>query len=299
MRLAMLPPLAGCLLCVYRLGARCYGREAALWAVLATGYLPVFFHPSTEFRPDTLSANFWLLSLTILLTGTPTFRRLFLFRRRLRAGVDDLAENHLSGGHLAVGGAANFLRRPPASHHRRAGGLEPPGGGGGRGFCVGAGVLAGVFLLPGRVGPSGVLPGHSQRAGRGGGSAWLAALAAAAFAPAPAAVAGGRAGRSAPVQAPAAADSAGPYRCVAGGALLSRRDAQLLSTDHDPGLLARDSLVALAAAGRFFQFDPARCWIRFLPPALILGELLALSCIHGRWRDRTARSASCWRPPCG
>ena len=79
MRLAMLPIDAFCLLCLFRLGTRLFGRRAGLWAAIATGYWPMFFYTSSEFRPDALWAALWILALTVLLTGSPTPRRLFLF----------------------------------------------------------------------------------------------------------------------------------------------------------------------------------------------------------------------------
>ena len=79
MRLAMIPLAALCLGCVYRLGAHLFSRRTGWWAAIATGFFPLFFYTSTEFRPDNLWAAFWLLALTVLLTGALTRRRLFFF----------------------------------------------------------------------------------------------------------------------------------------------------------------------------------------------------------------------------
>ena len=79
LRLVMLALVVICLGGVYRLGSFHFGRRVAAWAVVATGFAPVFFYTSSEVRTDTLWTALWLLSLVVLLTGRATPRRLFFF----------------------------------------------------------------------------------------------------------------------------------------------------------------------------------------------------------------------------
>ena len=79
MRLAMLGLVVVGLGAVYRLGSFHFGQRVAAWAVVATGFAPVFFYTSSEVRTDTLWTALWLLSLVVLLTGRATPRRLFFF----------------------------------------------------------------------------------------------------------------------------------------------------------------------------------------------------------------------------
>lgn len=79
MRMTMLPLFAACIWCAYRIAAALYSRRAGLWTALIAAAMPGFFLTSTEFRTDNLWAVLWLFALLVLLSGTLTPKRAFLF----------------------------------------------------------------------------------------------------------------------------------------------------------------------------------------------------------------------------
>ncbi|MEP6669330.1 MAG: glycosyltransferase family 39 protein [Chthoniobacter sp.] len=66
MRFAMIPFLAICLWCVYRVGTDLFSRNVGIWAAILTGFYPEYFLTSAEFRTDVLWTVLWLLALVTI-----------------------------------------------------------------------------------------------------------------------------------------------------------------------------------------------------------------------------------------
>ncbi len=77
MRLAMFPIFFLTIGCVWACARTLFDRRTAWWAAVFAAYCPPFLLTSIEFRPDELWALAWLLTLTLLLTGRLSTRRLF------------------------------------------------------------------------------------------------------------------------------------------------------------------------------------------------------------------------------
>lgn len=75
MRFIALPIYFVAAWCTYQIGASLFSRRAGVWAIILAGLYSRYHFISVEFRTDNLWAMFWLLCVTILVTGPLTVRR--------------------------------------------------------------------------------------------------------------------------------------------------------------------------------------------------------------------------------
>jgi hypothetical protein len=61
--------------CTYRIGESLFSRRAGIWAVILAGFYTKYHFASFEFRTDNLWAPFWLLCVTVLVSGALTVPR--------------------------------------------------------------------------------------------------------------------------------------------------------------------------------------------------------------------------------
>ncbi len=303
MRLAMIPLAALCLGCVYRLGAHLFSRRTGWWAAIATGFFPLFFYTSTEFRPDNLWAAFWLLTLTVLLTGPLTRRRLFFFGLVLGFAFATSMKTTLLAATLVLAGllihAANWRQTTTPSPDTVISRV--------------AAVLAGLVLVPGAFTMFFVLEGawkpfiyclitHNTLSGMSEQQGWLR-LRPLLF---PLVVPGIFKGARFLLRQPGR--EADPWRVQRLFFLLAACGYPLLLVSFWPLLTLQDylpavpPLVLVVVAVIFWRwFQPALNWKLFsrlavaaelpgiaLTAMLILGEIATIFCIHGPWRNRTA-----------
>jgi len=78
MRWAMLPIAAIILVAIYRIGTRLFSVRIGFWGTLLAASFPDLYAKFGEFRPDLFWAALWLVALTILTSGKPDPRRLFV-----------------------------------------------------------------------------------------------------------------------------------------------------------------------------------------------------------------------------
>lgn len=77
MRLGELPFWALALGCTWRIGRALFSPRAGLLAVALTALYPVFATRAIEFRPDLAWAALWLVTITVVIEGRLTLRRVF------------------------------------------------------------------------------------------------------------------------------------------------------------------------------------------------------------------------------
>jgi len=75
MRFALLPMYFVAAWCTYKIGTCLFSKRAGIWAVILAGLYTRYHFISLEFRTDNLWAVFWLLCITVLVTGPLTARR--------------------------------------------------------------------------------------------------------------------------------------------------------------------------------------------------------------------------------
>ena len=138
MRLAMIPVFACGIWFVARIGDRLFSRRVGLWAAVFTGFAPLFFLKTVEFRTDDLWTVLWLGALTVAVEGKFTPRRIFVLGIILGAtfSVSMKTVLMLLGLLLAGGVAFWFWRKSGGDLKLRE---VVPG--------VGAG-LAGILIVP-------------------------------------------------------------------------------------------------------------------------------------------------------
>jgi hypothetical protein len=299
MRLATLILIVPCLVCTYRLGSFHFGRRAAGWAVILTGFFPVFFYTSSEVRPDTLWTALWLLSLAILLTGRATTRRMFFFGVVLGLAFATSLKTVLLAATLVLAWLLAFAAGWPrvnmvsASRWSRgaialmAGLLLAPGA-----FAVFFALQGGWKLFVYCLVVHNVLPGMSETEG------WLRPRSLLFPVALPVLYFSARALWRRP------GAEADPWRRQRIVLLLAAFCYPLLLVSFWPLLTRQDylpaiPLLALALVAPFFlpapapagkwppQESPAAIWPPLLAASLILAEVLAIFWIHGPWRDRT------------
>lgn len=83
MRFVTIPSYVLALWCTYRIGGLLFNPRVGLWACLLVGLFGFLRHSyflllSTQFRPDGWWGALWLLSLTVMLQGSLTWKRAFV-----------------------------------------------------------------------------------------------------------------------------------------------------------------------------------------------------------------------------
>ena len=78
MRLAMIPIFACGIWFVARIGERLFSRRVGLWTAVFTGFAPLFFLKTVEFRTDDLWTVLWLGALMVAVEGRFTPKRMFV-----------------------------------------------------------------------------------------------------------------------------------------------------------------------------------------------------------------------------
>ncbi|MEI8235379.1 MAG: glycosyltransferase family 39 protein [Verrucomicrobiota bacterium] len=109
MRLAMIPLYLGCIGCVYGIGATLFSRRCGILAAVLAAFAPRFFCTSIEFRPDTLWALAWLLSLAALTCARRPVARWFAGGLLLGAAFSLSMKSTLMALDLAGAGAFTWL----------------------------------------------------------------------------------------------------------------------------------------------------------------------------------------------
>src|SRR5207249_3953728 len=75
MRVMMLPLAVAGVWAPYKIGESLFSPRVGLWAALFTGFGPLFFFTSSEFRTDDLWVALWLLAVAVFVSGKLTPRR--------------------------------------------------------------------------------------------------------------------------------------------------------------------------------------------------------------------------------
>ena len=290
MRLFMLPLVALGLVCIYRLGRCLFGRRASLWAAVATGYFPLFFYTSCEFRTDTLWTTLWLLSLSILFTGPPTAGRLFFFGAIFGLVFATSLKTTLLAVALLLAALPVFLADHPRVTAASVFGFGRKAIALAAGLAVGPGAFAAYFVLAGAWKPfvyclvsHNILPGMARWHG------WLRAQTV--FFPL--ALTGLFIGAGWLLRRSKSQDD--PWRIQRTMCLATAFCYPLLLFSFWPLLTRQDYLPAipllmLGAIAGYFKLAEGAVWKPLVPAAFILVEVAAIFSIHGPWRNRTGRS---------
>lgn len=137
MRLAMIPLLAGSLLCTYWMGRRLFSPQAGLGAVLLLVLLRASAAWNANFRADHLWTLFWMLALAVLVCRKPTAGARFLAGLLLGATLaTSMKTSFLLVGLVGAWVAAFLLDRQGEPFHWR------------KWACDSLAMLAGFVIVP-------------------------------------------------------------------------------------------------------------------------------------------------------